>query len=190
MTGNKSAQEVIQHTEGGDIIPAHPELALSDVLLKDTGKEYRLKEELEPIKGSYDYIIIDTPPALGILTVNALTACDSAIIPAQAEVHSLQGLGLLNSTIDAVKKYTNPALIIRGILLTRYNKRTIISQDMKQLLENAAEEMGTKVYDTPIRECTAIKEAEATQQDIFTYAPKSNAAADYTALIEDILKER
>lgn len=190
LTGSCTAQEAIQHTEGGDILPASASLALADTVLDQTGKEYRLKEALEPIKDSYDYIIIDTPPALGILTVNALTACDSAIIPAQAEVHSLQGIGLLNSTIEAVKKYTNPALTIRGILLTRYNKRTIISQDMKQILEATAGELGTKVFATPIRECTAIKEAQAKQASIFDYAPKSNAAADYSALIEDILKER
>ena len=108
LSGTATAQEAIQHTQGGDIIPASPSLAVADTTLEGTGKEYRLKEALEPIAGEYDYIIIDTPPALGVLTVNALTACNSAIIPAQAEVHSLQGIGLLYEAIRAVKKYTNP----------------------------------------------------------------------------------
>lgn len=186
LSGTATAQEAIQHTEGGDIIPASPSLAVADTTLERTGKEYRLREALEPLKEKYDYIIIDTPPALGVLTVNALTACDSAIIPAQAEIHSLQGIGLLNETIKAVQKYTNPNLFIKGILITRYNKRAIISRDMKDNLEATAKNLGTIVFDTPIRECTAIKEAQAKQTDIFTYAPRSNASKDYTALLNNI----
>lgn len=190
LSGTATAQEAIQHAQGGDIIPASPSLAVADTTLEGTGKEYRLKEALEPIAGKYDYIIIDTPPALGVLTVNALTACNSAIIPAQAEVHSIQGIGLLYEAIRAVQKYTNHALAIKGILITRYNGRAILSRDMKENLETTAKELGTKVFTTPIRECTAIKEAQATQSDIYSYAPRSNATADYTALIQDILEER
>ena len=84
LSGTATAKEAIQHSQGGDIIPASPSLAVADTAIDGTGKEYRLKEALEPIAGDYDYIIIDTPPALGVLTVNALTACNSAIIPAQA----------------------------------------------------------------------------------------------------------
>ena len=185
LSGTATALEAIQHTAGGDLIPASPSLAVADTTITGTGKEYRLKEALEGL--DYDYIIIDTPPALGVLTVNALTAGHSAIIPAQAEVHSLQGIGLL---YEVVQKYTNPALTIRGILITRYNGRAILSRDMKDNLEATAKELGTKVFTTPIRECTAIKEAQATQSDIYSYAPKSNATADYTALIKEILKER
>lgn len=188
LSGTATALEAIQHTAGGDLIPASPSLAVADTTITGTGKEYRLKEALEGL--DYDYIIIDTPPALGVLTVNALTAGHSAIIPAQAEVHSLQGIGLLYEVIQAVQKYTNPALTIRGILITRYNGRAILSRDMKDNLEATAKELGTKVFTTPIRECTAIKEAQATQSDIYSYAPKSNATADYTALIKEILKER
>ena len=188
LSGTATAQEAIQHTEGGDIIPASPSLAVADTTIDGTGKEYRLKEALEGL--DYDYIIIDTPPALGVLTVNALTASTSAIIPAQAEVHSIQGIGLLYEVVRAVQKYTNPALTVKGILITRYNGRAILSRDMKDALERTAEELGTKVFGTPIRECTAIKEAQATQTDIYSYAPRSNATADYTALVNDILEER
>ena len=188
LSGTATAQEAIQHTKGGDIIPASPSLAVADTTITDTGKEYRLKEALAGL--DYDYIIIDTPPALGVLTVNALTASTSAIIPAQAEVHSIQGIGLLYEVIRAVQKYTNPALTIKGILITRYNGRAILSRDMKSNLEATAKELGTKVFTTPIRECTAIKEAQATQSDIYSYAPKSNATADYTALLNELEKER
>ena len=109
LSGTATAEEAIQHTEGGDIIAGSPSLAVADTAIEGTGKEHRLKEALESIAGSYDYCIIDTPPALGVLTVNALTASQRAIIPAQAEVHSLQGIGLLYETIRAVQKYTNPA---------------------------------------------------------------------------------
>lgn len=190
MSGTATAEEAIQHAKGGDIMPASPSLAVADTTIEGTGKEYRLKEALEPLSEKYDYIIIDTPPALGVLTINALTACTSAIIPAQAEIHSIQGIGLLYEAITAVKRYTNPALNIKGILITRYKGRAILSKDMRKNLEGIAEELNTKVFSTPIRETIAIQEAQATQSDIYSYAPKSNATADYTALLDDVLEER
>lgn len=188
LSGTATAQEAIQHTDSGDIIPASPSLAVADTAISGTGKEYRLREALEPVQDLYDYCIIDTPPALGVLTTNALTACDSAIIPAQAEVHSLQGIGLLYEAIQAVKKYTNPGLEVEGILITRYKGRAILSRDMKTLLEQTAEQLKTKVFEKPIRECIALPEAQALQRDIYSYAPRSNATEDYTALLEDLLR--
>ena len=189
LRGTAPALKAIQHTEGGDIIPASPDLAVADTELTGKRKEYRLKEALAPLAGKYDYIVIDTPPALGVLTINALTACNSVIIPAQAEVHSIQGIGLLYEAIRAVQRYTNPALTVKGILITRYNGRAVLSRDMKSNLEDLARELGTKVFSTPIRECVAIKEAQATQTDIYTYSPRSNATEDYKALINE-LEER
>lgn len=189
LSGTATAEEAIQHLEGWDIIPASPTLAIADTAIEGTGKEYRLKEALEPIQGNYDYIVIDTPPALGVLTTNALTACNSAIIPAQAEVHSLQGIGLLYEAVEAVQKYTNPALKVKGILITRYKGRAILSKDMRGNLEATANQLHTKVFNTPIRECIAIQEAQAMQKDIYSYAPRSNATADYTALIKDIMRK-
>lgn len=188
LTGTATAKEAIQHTPRGDIIPASPNLAIADIVINDTGKEYRLREALEPLYAEYDYCIIDTPPALGVLVTNALTASDSVIIPAQAEVHSIQGIGLLNEAIRAVQKYTNRNLKIKGILVTRYNGRAVLSRDMLSNLEDTAKELNTKVFNTPIRECIAVKEAQASQADIFTYAPRSNATKDYTALIEEMEK--
>lgn len=188
LTGTATAQEAIQNTQSGDIIAGSPSLATADISIEGTGKEYRLKEALEPVTGLYDYIVIDTPPSLGILTINALTAATSCIIPAQAEIHSIQGIGLLHEAITAVQKYTNPELTIKGILITRFKGRTILSKDMRDNLEATATALGTKLFSSPIRECISVQEAQAVQQDIFSYAKRSNAAADYTALIEEILE--
>jgi chromosome partitioning protein len=189
LTGTAPAREAIRRTASGDIIPASPALAGADSIITATGKEYRLKEALEPLHSLYDYIVIDTPPALGILTVNALTACTGAIIPAQADAYSLQGIAMLGQTVDTVRKYCNRALTIKGIVLTRYNSRAVLSRDMAELISQTATQLHTKLYTSTIRECTALKEAQAVQQDIFTYAPRSNAATDYKALVAEILEE-
>lgn len=185
----ETATAEIQRTEQGDIIASSPTLAGADTVITETGKEYRLKEALEHCSGNYDYCVIDTPPALGILTVNALTACNGAIIPAQADVYSLQGISQLNGTLQTVKKYCNPELEIMGIVLTRYNARSIISREVAEMIEETALQLNTKVYTAKIRECTALKEAQAVQQNIFSYAPRSNATADYKTLVAEILLE-
>ena len=164
-------------------------MAVADATLTATGKEYRLKEALQALKGKYDYCIVDTPPALGILTVNALTAATGAIIPAQADIFSLQGIGQLGGTLDAVKKYCNPDLSVMGILLTRYNDRAVIGREAAEMTERTAGQLGTKLFTARIRECTAIKEAQARRQSIYSYAPKSNAAADYAALVAEIMTQ-
>jgi chromosome partitioning protein len=188
LAGDATAQEAIQHTQQGDVIAGAEALAGADAAIDGTGKEYRLKEALEGLQ--YDYCIIDTPAALGTLTVNALTAADSVIIPVQAEVYSLQGIGQLSKTIETVKKYCNRNLYIRGILITRYNGRAIISRDMQSNLEDAAAQLKTRLYSTPIRECVSIKEAQASQQDIYSYAPRSNAAKDYADFLEEFMERK
>ena len=188
LTGEVTAQEAIQHTPQGDVIAGAEALAGADAAIDGTGKEYRLKEALDGLQ--YDYCIVDTPAQLGTLTVNALTAADSVVIPVQAEVYSLQGIGQLSKAIEAVKKYCNHDLYIRGILITRYNGRAIISRDMQSNLEEAAQQLKTRLYSTPIRECVSIKEAQAQQQDIYSYAPRSNAAKDYAAFIEEFTERK
>lgn len=187
LTGEIESTEAIQHTESGDVIPASKALAGADAFIKDTGKEYRLREALEPIRDQYEYFIIDTPPALGILTINALTACDSMIIPAQADIYSLQGIEQLTETMKPVKKYCNPALTIEGILLTRYNPRSVLSREIAELAGQLAEKLGTKLFQTAIREAVVIKEAQISQQSLYRYAPKSKVAEDYSRLIAELL---
>lgn len=182
-----TGENAIQSANGLDIVPAVPQLSAVDIqLMSTTGKEYRLREFIAKYASGYDYVIIDTPPALGLLTVNALTAADYAVIPAQADVFSLQGIGQLAQTVDAVKHYCNERLTIAGILLTRYNGRAILSKDVKTMAEDTATQMSTFVYKTTIRECIALKEAQANQEDIFAYAPRSKGAQDYTDFIKEL----
>ena len=189
LTGEVKAQDAIQETPNGAIIPASKALAGADAFIKETGKEYRLKEAIESIKGKYDFIIVDTPPALGILTINALTACNSAIIPAQADIYSLQGIEQLAETIQPVKKYCNAGLTIGGILLTRYSPRSILSREVAELAEQLAERIGTKLYKTTIREAIAIKETQISQRSLFEYAPTAKVTEDYKAFVEEFLKD-
>lgn len=180
-------KEEIQSTAQGDIIASSPALTGADTSLHEVGKEYRLQAALENLGNAYDFCIIDTPPSLGVLTVNALTACQWALLPAQADIFSLQGISQLYNTVQTVKKYCNPSLSILGIVLTRYSSRAIITREVTALMEQTAEQLQTELLQTKIRECTAIKEAQAMRQSIFTYAPKSNAAIDYSELVTEIL---
>lgn len=185
LVGIKKAEDVIKHTDNGDVIPAGEDLATADSVLSN---EYLLRAALEPVKKKYDYIIIDTPAALGRLTANALTAADSAIIAAQPDTYSLLGIDLLSNLIKTVKRRSNHKLNIRGVLLTRYSN-TNISNDMKENMNLFARKLGTQVFNTVIRENTKIKECQYARQDIFTYSPRSNGAADYGAFVEEFLNE-
>lgn len=181
-------EESIQKIDCGDLIASTKALASADTLLTETGKEYKLKEALDPIKGKYDFVLIDTPPALGILTINALVVSDRAIIPAQADVYSLEGIADIAGTIKTVKKYCNSALTVEGILLTRYTARGGFNEECEDLAREMAASMNTKVFDTHIRENIAVKKAQAAKKNIFDYDAKSTAAASYAELIEEILK--
>lgn len=189
LTGEVDIAAAIQHTDSGDIIAASKALAGADAFITNTGKEYRLKEALEPIRAEYDFIIVDTPPALGILTINALTACDSVIIPAQADIYSIQGIEQLAETMKPVKKYTNPALTIEGILLTRYSPRSVLSREVAELAEKIAAKLGTKLFKATIREAVAVKEAQISQQSLYSYAPKAKVTEDYNRFIAELLGE-
>lgn len=187
LTGEVEASQAIQKTKSGDIIPASKALAGADAFITDTGKEYKLKEAIEGLQMEYDYIVIDTPPALSILTINALTASNSVIIPAQADIYSLQGIEQLAETIAPVKKYCNKDLLIEGILLTRYNKRSILSQDIAELAKQIASKLDTKVFDSTIREAIAIKEAQISRISLFEYAPHAKVTEDYKAFINELI---
>lgn len=189
LTGDATAAEAIKHTQSCDVLPANKALAGADAYIKETGKEYRLKEALENVADQYDYIIIDTPPALGILTVNALTACQSVIIPSQADIYSIQGIEQLSETMKPVKKYCNPGLEIEGILLTRYSARSVLSREVADMLEELAANLGTKLFKTKIREAIAVKEAQISQQSLFEYSPKAKPTEDYNALIDELIGE-
>lgn len=179
--------DVVQHTKRGDVLSGSIALADADITITETGREYRLRKALKKVSDDYDYAIIDTPPSLGILTVNALTAADGVVIPAQADVLSLSGILQLNNTIDTIVEYTNPHIQKYGILLTRYNPRTLVTQGVTAKAEEIAQAIGTRVFEAKVRECTAIKEAQINKSSIFTYAPKSNANDDYHAFITEFI---
>lgn len=189
LIGKVSLEEILISTPQGDLIPSTPLLSCLESRVNDTGKEYRLKEVLIPLRAKYDFILLDTPPSLGLLTINALTACDSIIVPAQPDIYSLQGIGQLMQTISAVKQRANSKLFIRGLLLTRYSVRAVLSRGITELLQDTADKFSTRLYRTKIRECIALKEAQAKHMDILAYAPKSNAAEDYTKLTNEILEQ-
>ena len=187
LTREATAEEAITHASGYDIIPGTERLANVGSILTATGKEYRLKEALKPLADKYDYVIIDCPPALDILTIAALTASDSCIIPAQADYLTLKAIDQLANTIADIQTYTNKALTVNGILITRYNARTIIASNIVSEIEKQAELLHTAVYNVKIRECVAVREAQLLQQDIFAYAKYSNASIDYNAFIDEFL---
>lgn len=184
LTGKTDILQGLQETKNGDLLPASPFLSGADKQLK---RETTLKDALSPIEPYYDFCLIDTPSQLGSVTINALTASGGVIIPLQADAYSLQSLPLMFEVIDTVRGYANKKLKVEGLLITRYNGRANLSRDMLSTLQKAAEHYGTRLFDTQIRECTAIKEAEALQLNIFDYAPRSNGAADYNAFIEEFL---
>lgn len=186
LTGNATLDEAIAEAGTVDAVAADIHAAQADKLIEGVGAEYRLKEALEEVAGRYDFAILDTPPALGIITVNALTAADAAIIPAQADVFSLTGIAQLSGTVDAVRKYSNTGLKVAGVLLTRYNGRATLSRDIREAAEEAAQALGTSVFDATIREAVAIKESQATRQSLQDYAPKANVTADYNAYLEEL----
>ena len=183
----KSINSGIQHLEQFDIIPASMFLASIDGrITNQLARPYRLQKAIKDLKTPYDYILIDTPPALGTVTSNALIAAQEVIVPAQADVLSLQGVSQLFETIQAAREHANPNLKISGILLTRFNARTRLSQELSNLFTAAAKQMDTRLFDTRIRESVVVKEAQAAYQDIFQYDAKSNPAIDYAALTKEI----
>lgn len=188
LTRAASAEEVIITTDQGDLIPSSPALAGADAMITQTGKEYRLKEALEAVADRYDHIIIDTPPALGILTINALTCAQAALVPAQADIYSLAGIAQLHQTIEAVRQYCNPELTVLGIVLTRHNPRSVLSRDLTGVIARTADQLGTRLLESSIRDAVAVREAQARRQGLFSYAPKSAVAADYMALTKELLE--
>lgn len=178
-----------------DIIPSSQKLANADnEFTKEpyisSGCQELLKDNLDMIKDQYDYIIIDTPPTLGILTLNALVSSTSAIVPMNADIFSLQGLTALKDKIDIINKKLNPSLYIKGILLTKYNDRTILNRDLKKAIEQATKQFNTKVFKTYIRESVAVKESQTTGTCVMIQYPNNNASIDYMMFTKEILKDR
>ncbi len=170
-----------------DICPANTSLAGAEVeLVSAVGREYRLKDKLDKVKDYYDYIIIDCPPSLGLITLNALSASDSVLIPVQCEYFALEGVGELLKTIELVKKYYNRSLIIEGALLTMYDQRTKLSN---QVVVEINKYFENKVFETVIPRNVRLSEAPSYGLPIVIYDPLSKGARSYDKFVKEFLKK-
>ena len=169
-----------------DLVPASPNLAGAEIeLVQAIGREYRVKEALETVESSYDYVLIDCPPSLGLLTVNALTASDSVIIPVQCEYLALEGLTQLNDTVTMVRKYLNPRLEIRGLIMTMYDSRTNLS---REVVDEVKSYFPGKVFRAIIPRNIRLSEAPSHGEPISKYAPNSSGALAYRYLAAELMK--
>ena len=188
LSNEVDIKEAIVKMAEFDVIQGCQSLAnFEQELMSKLGREYRLKEVLDKVTDCYEYIIIDTPPQLSILTVNALTACDEVIIPALADIFSLQGIGQLIETIAEIKKYSNEKIVVSGILLTKFSEKATLSKDVKELIEKYAIDNGTKLFNTKIRETVAVKESQI-EQRVLTEYKRATALSDYEEFIKEILR--
>jgi len=169
-----------------DLIPSTLDLSGAEIELSgEAGREYILKEIIEPFRSSYDYIIIDSPPSLGLLTVNSLTASDLVYIPLQAQFLALQGLSKLLEVVNKIKARLNKELDLGGVIITQYDKRKVLNRDVVDTIESHFRD---KVFKTKIRDNISLAEAPSQGVDIFTYDPKSYGALDYLDLCKEIIK--
>jgi chromosome partitioning protein len=174
----------IKLLEGLDVIPSTLNLSGAEVeLAGEAGREFILQEILSPLVSKYDYVIIDIPPSLGLLTINALACSDEVIIPLQAQYLATQGLTKLLEVIDKIRKRLNKKLKLRGVFITQYDSRKVLNREIEATIR---EHFKGKVFTTMIRENISLAEAPAKGLDIFRYDPNSYGAIDYKALAKEI----
>lgn len=185
----KNAEETIIKTTSPnvDLIPAHIDLVAIEIELVDKEeREYMMKKSITHLKETYDYILIDCAPSLGLLTLNALTAADSVIIPIQCEYFALEGLGKLLNTIKSVQRIHNPDLDIEGMLLTMYDSRLRLSN---QVVEEVRKHFSEMVFETIIQRNVRLSEAPSYGESIIKYDASSKGAENYLSLADEILKK-
>lgn len=190
MSGTKSMQEIIVDTNDINlsVAPSDINLVGAELELVDAdSREFILKNLLTPLVDSYDYILMDCQPSLGIITVNGLTAAHSVLIPIQCEVFALQGLGKLTDTIELIKDGLNPDLTVEGILLSMFDKRLVMS---KMVLEQIKETSAYDVYDTKIHRNIKIAESPITGQSVIHYDVKSTGAKDFINLASEFITKQ
>ena len=186
---SKSAKEttILTNSPNVDLIPSHINLVAIEIELVDMkNREYMLKKAINHLKKEYDYILIDCAPSLGLITLNALTAADSLIIPIQCEYFALEGLGKLLNTIKSVQKIHNPNLNIEGLLLTMFDSRLRLSNQVVEEVQKHFEDM---VFDTIIQRNVRLSEAPSYGESIIKYDASSKGAANYLNLAHEILKK-
>lgn len=189
--GKYGIDDVIQHSiRGFDVIPSNTLLYSADTTITGIGKEYRLAEALESIVDRYDYIILDTPPNLGLSTVISLRAATDVIIPATGSMYDVRGVMRLADSISEIRKYLgHPNIKVMGILLTKFDNRTTANRQMREIVEQSiAPALGTTLFNTFIRATTAVKDAQIELEDIITYAPTSTAGQDYLQFVDEVIE--
>ena len=184
------AEEAIQASPlGYDVIAGSNALSAAEKMISDTGREHRLEEAIAPIKKKYDFIILDTPPTLGILTICAFTAADSIIIPTVASFYAAAGISELSHSVQQLVHYNiNPNIRFDGILLTKYDARTPVGRKMKEITEQIGEHIDAKVFNTVIRSSVTIDSAQVLKTSIFDYDKNATVSRDYQAFIDELLK--
>ncbi|MBR5245629.1 MAG: ParA family protein [Clostridia bacterium] len=186
IVGGVPASTCLVHTKYCSVLPADIRLAAAEVELADLPRrERRLKEALDTVAGDYDYVFIDCPPSLGQLTVNALTACNTVLVPMQCEYYALEGLSQLVSSIRMVKRSSNPQIDIEGIVLTMYDSRTNLTI---QVAEEVKKYFGSKVFKTVIPRNVRLSEAPSHGKPVIAYDRLSRGAMAYNAVAEEFLK--
>jgi chromosome partitioning protein len=169
-----------------ELLPANIDLAAAELMLvQEVAREQSLMRVLAPLRVKYDFILIDCPPSLGLLTINALTAADGVVVPLECEYYALRGMALLMDSIDRIKERLNPRLEIDGILATMVDSRTLHS---REVLERVAEAFGPRLFTTVIRKTIRFAEAPVAGESILTYAPTSPGAAAYRALAQEVIE--
>lgn len=184
--GEVSLKDAMQHTEAGDFVQSDKNLDNVMTELSALDKVYKLSKVLKEIKDLYDYIIIDTPPALSPLTINALVASNSVIIPVQADSFSMQGAEALAETIKGIRE-VNESLEMSGILIVRYKGRAGLAQHMNKKFEDFAKIFETRVFETKIRDAIAIQESQLARTNIFDYDSNCNVALDYANFVKEFI---
>ncbi|MDD4856593.1 MAG: ParA family protein [Candidatus Krumholzibacteria bacterium] len=188
ILGGVGAKEAIRKVELVDIIPAHPRLIGAEIeLVSQLAREYKLKEALAEVAADYDYVFIDSPPSLGLLTLNTLTAADSILIPIQCEYYALEGLSQLLSTIRMVQKHLNPDLRIEGVLLTMFDKRLNLSN---QVAQEVISYFGEKVYETAIPRNVRLSESPSFGRPVLLYDVQSVGAKSYLKLAKEVIERQ
>lgn len=181
----KAELPIIPIVKNLDLVPSSLDLSVAEIELSGkTGREYVLKDLIDDVADKYDYVLIDCPPSLGLLTINALTACKEVYIPLDAQYFSMKGLDKLIFIINQIKKRLNKTVEITGVFLTQFDGRVVVNKNVAEMVENSFQK---KLFKSRIRRNVALVEAPIENQDIFTYAPKSNGAKDYLELAKEIL---
>jgi chromosome partitioning protein len=187
LKGKAEIKDAISKTEFGDIIPSNILLSGAELEFNRSGREFILKENIDRIKKDYDFIIIDTPPSLNILTVNAYVCSNFLIIPMVPEILSLLGVSQLEETVQTVKKFYNDNLEVMGILLTKYNRRTRLTKEVEEMANEIAKQLDTTVFPSKIRSSVTVAESPAHGESVLIHAPNSKPTEDYVNFIEDVL---